>query len=119
MAHLAVYNDIDVALDVFPWNGHTSACEALWMGVPVLAVLGGSMISRQSASLLGAAGLEGWVADSPDGLANLAASRAADLEALAAQRAGMRARLQASPLMDARAFAARFEALLREIAPVR
>src|SRR5207248_5666968 len=59
---LVEYGDVDIALDPFPYNGGLTTCEALWMGVPVLALLGGSMISRQSASLLAAAGLADWVA---------------------------------------------------------
>ena len=54
---LAEYGDIDIALDPFPYNGGLTTCEALWMGVPVIAMAGGRMIARQSASLLTAAGL--------------------------------------------------------------
>ncbi len=61
---LAEYGDIDVALDTFPYNGGLTTCEALWMGVPVVALLGSSMISRQSAALVSAAGYPQWVATS-------------------------------------------------------
>ncbi len=116
---LAEYADVDISLDTFPYNGGLTTCEALWMGVPVLTVPGTTMIARQSAALLGAAGLAEWVADSVDELPRRAARHAGDIGGLADLRAGMRTRLQASPLMDARAFAARFERLLLGIAQRR
>jgi predicted O-linked N-acetylglucosamine transferase (SPINDLY family) len=63
MQHLRVYDDIDVTLDPFPWNGHTTACEALWMGVPVVALRGRTHAGRMSASVLTALGLRDLVAD--------------------------------------------------------
>jgi predicted O-linked N-acetylglucosamine transferase (SPINDLY family) len=113
---LAEYGDIDIALDTFPYNGGLTTCEALWMGVPVLALLGSSMISRQSASLLRAAGLEDWIAQSPDDYVRLAAERAGNGDALATLRRGMREQVGASPLMDAPAFAAKLARLLADIA---
>jgi predicted O-linked N-acetylglucosamine transferase (SPINDLY family) len=110
---LAEYGDIDIALDPFPYNGGLTTCEALWMGVPVLTLLGNSMVSRQSASLVRAAGLPEWVARDPAELLRLAAQAAADGPALAALRAGMRTRLRASPLLDAPRFAREFEAALQ------
>lgn len=115
-AMLAEYGDIDIALDTFPYNGGLTTCEALWMGVPVLAILGGSMISRQSASLLHAAGLAQWVARDRGDFVRRAVDVAADADGLATLRAGMRERLRGSPLLDGPRFARRFEAALREMA---
>lgn len=110
---LAQYGDADIALDPLPYNGGLTTCEALWMGVPVLTLAGDSMIARQGASLLAAAGLEAWIARSAEEFVRIAAERAADVQALATLRAAMRERLAASPLLDAPAFARKFgDALL-------
>ena len=55
--HLAAYNDVDIALDTFPYTGCTTTADALWMGVPVLTVAGESMVSRQAAAVLRGSGL--------------------------------------------------------------
>ena len=111
---LAQYADVDVALDPFPYNGGLTTCEALWMGVPVLALAGRDMISRQSASMLHAAGFGELVADGEDALVKLASRLASDRPGLATLRAGLRERLAASPLMDGPRFAAAFGAALRK-----
>ncbi|MBN1756819.1 MAG: hypothetical protein JW863_00790, partial [Chitinispirillaceae bacterium] len=64
--HLTVYNEIDIALDTLPWSGHTTSCESLIMGVPVLSLYGDRPAGRMVASVLTAAGLESWVARSPE-----------------------------------------------------
>ena len=112
---LAEYGDVDVALDSFPYNGGLTTCEALWMGVPVVAIEGEAMISRQSASLLKAAGLDDWVARDAADYAARAALLARDAKALGARRAGLRDRLAQSPLLDGARFAKRFEAALEAV----
>ena len=110
---LAEYADVDIALDPYPYNGGLTTCGALWMGVPVLAIEGDSMIGRQSAALLAAAGLGDWVVRDEAALLKSAIDRAGDVGALAALRDGMRARLGDSPLLKGQAFARKFgEALL-------
>jgi len=112
---LAEYGDVDIALDPFPYNGGLTTCEALWMGVPVLALLGGSMISRQSASLLAAGGLGDWVATSEEDLLRKAVKWSRDRDALRSLRADIRERLLSSPLLDAAGFSLRFGESLSEI----
>jgi predicted O-linked N-acetylglucosamine transferase (SPINDLY family) len=63
---IAAYRDVDVALDTFPYNGGVTTCDALSMGVPVIALEGDRMIARQSSALLRAAGRAEWVAATPD-----------------------------------------------------
>ena len=118
MAHLALYNRVHVALDTVPYNGTTTTCEALWMGVPVITTLGDRHAARVSASLLHAAGFPEWVASDAADFARIAARLASDRTALATLRTGMRDRLRASTLLDAPAYAARLHAALRSLQPI-
>ena len=109
-AHLATYARVDVALDTWPYCGTTTTCEALLMGVPVVSLAGDSHVHNVGRSILHALGLEQQLlAASPDDYVRLAVALAADLPALAAMRAGLRQRLEASPLCDGPAFAASFD----------
>ena len=112
-ALLAAYNDIDIALDPFPYGGGLTACEALWMGVPLVAMAGSSFAGRHAVSHLNNIGLGHWVAEDVEGYVARAVAAAHDLPALAELRAGMRARMKTSPLMDAPRFAANLTAALR------
>jgi predicted O-linked N-acetylglucosamine transferase (SPINDLY family) len=113
-AHLATYGEVDIALDCFPFNGATTSCEALYMGVPVVSLAGQTHPSRMGASILGACDLAELVAHDDEGYLATAAALAADLPRLAALRAGMRERLHASRLLDKLAFTRDFESLLDE-----
>jgi predicted O-linked N-acetylglucosamine transferase (SPINDLY family) len=104
-AYLRAHAQIDVLLDTFPYPGGTTTCEALWMGVPTIALAGSTMLSRQGESLLAAAGLRGWIARDGDDYVRIAVERTADLPALAQFRSGLRDRLTASALFDAKRFA--------------
>lgn len=110
--HLALYNEVDIALDTFPYNGATTSCEALWMGVPLVSRRGATHTSRMGASLLQAIGRTEWLADDDDAFVRIAVGLAADPDGLARWRAGARAHLQASSLFDAPSFARDFEAAL-------
>src|SRR5208283_2084439 len=74
--HLSTYNRIDIALDSMPYNGTTTTCEALWMGVPVVTAVGDRHASRVGASLLGAVGHPEWVARDRDDYVRVAADLA-------------------------------------------
>jgi protein O-GlcNAc transferase len=108
-AHLACYAQLDVALDPLPYNGTTTTCEALWMGRPVLTLVGDRHVSRVGASLLTAVGQTDCVAATEEEFIEKARTLVADRSALAARSARLREAMRASPLMDAagqgRAFA--------------
>ena len=99
--HLALYGKIDIALDSYPYNGATTTCEALWMGVPVLSLAGSTHVSRAGSSILRSARLDDWVVRSKQAFVAAAVARAADLPALAHLRAGLREHLRGTPLLDA------------------
>ncbi|MBN9317523.1 MAG: tetratricopeptide repeat protein [Devosia sp.] len=113
--HLPLYDRFDIGLDPFPYNGTTTTCESLLMGVPVVTLKGDRFISRVGASLMHTVGLDDWIAETVGDYVALAVKRAADLEQLAQVRTGLRTRLQASPLGDTRRFARNFEAALRQM----
>jgi len=112
-AHLAKYREIDIGLDVFPYNGTITTCEALWMGVPVVTLSGSARVSRAGASILRSAGLSEYVAGAPEQYVQIALKLAADIDGRRALRAGMRDRLRASPLLDAARFTRGLETAYR------
>jgi len=110
---LDAYNRVDIGLDPFPYPGGTTTVEALWMGVPVLTLAGRRLASRLGVSYLQNAGLPQWIARDQEEYLELAIRHAADLPALVALRAGLRARVLACPIYDAARFARHFEQALR------
>jgi len=113
--YLAFHNEVDVVLDTFPFNGHTTLCHALWMGVPVVSLAGDRFASRLGQSVLTNIELAGLVADTPARFTQIAGELAGDLSRLAELRSGLRRRMSESPLMDAKAFAIDFEDALRQV----
>jgi predicted O-linked N-acetylglucosamine transferase (SPINDLY family) len=108
------YDEVDIALDTFPYNGGTTTTEALWQGVPLLTFNGDRWASRTSRSLLLAAGLPEWVAtDASDFVSRgvILAQDANTTAMLAALRAGMRERLRASAACDSATLCRSLEAL--------
>lgn len=114
-SHLALYGRIDVALDTFPYNGTTTTCEALWMGVPVVTLKADRPAGRVGASLLTTVGLNHLIADGVDDYISKARELAGNLNQLSDLREGMRRHLAASPLCDAAGFATDIETVYRQI----
>jgi protein O-GlcNAc transferase len=111
--YLERLNQIDIALDTFPFNGITTTCDGLWVGVPCVSLAGQTSVSRAGKSILHACGLGELTADTPEHFVRIAADLANDLTRLRDLRLGMRRRLLASALMDHRGFAAKLEAAYR------
>jgi len=101
---LQFYNDIDVALDTFPYSGTTTVCEALLMGVPVISLQGDLHRSRVGASLLAVVGLSRFVAGTADEYVEKASHLAGDKEAMVALRSTLHDTFLTSPLCDGRGF---------------
>jgi predicted O-linked N-acetylglucosamine transferase (SPINDLY family) len=104
---------VDIALDNYPYNGVTTTCESLYVGVPVISLHGRSGVSRSGLSLLGSLGLGELVASTPEQYVGIAVSLGGDLARLEQLRASLRARFDQSSLRDEKRFAAKFEELLR------
>ena len=111
---MAEYGQIDIVLDPFPYSGGLTTCEALWMGVPTVMLPGEIFAARHSLSHMSNVGLTGWAADDAAGYVELAVAKATDVAALAVLRAGLRARVKASPLCDALRFGRNLGAALRQ-----
>lgn len=112
--YLQTYARIDVGLDPFPFNGMTTTCDALWMGVPVLCLPGDLPSSRAGLSLLRTVGLDAWVATDEADYRRKAAELTGNSSKLFQWRMNLRRRMQASPLMDKRCFARNVEAAYRQ-----
>ena len=99
------YQEIDIALDPFPFCGGTTTCDSLWMGVPVVSLAGATAVSRAGLSILSNVGLPELVARTPEQYVKIASDLARDLPRLAELRSTLRDRMLRSPLMDAPGFA--------------
>ena len=107
------YNQIDIALDTFPYAGGTTTCDALWMAVPVVTLSGKTAVSHGGASILSQVGLADLIAATPSRYASIAVALASDRSRLQQLRSTLRQRMLASPLMDAPRFARTVETAYR------
>lgn len=112
---MADYGDIDICLDPFPYNGSTTTCDALTMGVPVVTLAGVGLAARAGLMFLTACGMQDWVAHSDREYIRLASDAAQDVQRLAVLRPQLRARFLASSVCDAPRFARAFEDLCRTV----
>ena len=114
-SHLDLYNRADVALDTFPYNGTTTTCEALWMGVPVVSLSGQVHAARVGVSILTAVGLDDLVADNMQAYVDSAIALAGDGGRRQELRRSLRQRMRDSALTDAPQFTRGVEAAFREM----
>lgn len=113
--YYAWLNAVDIALDTTPYSGGTTTFDALWMGVPVLTAPGERPGSRSAASILTSAGMTDWIASGAEDYVSRAVDFAKNQEMLSKLRVTLRARLQASPLMDEAGFTRDLESLYRRM----
>jgi protein O-GlcNAc transferase len=107
------FEGVDIALDNYPYNGVTTTCESLYVGVPVVSLYGRNGVSRSGLSLLNALGLGELAASSPEEYVDIAVALASDLSRLEQLRTSLRDRFEQSSLRDEKQFTAQFEDLLR------
>jgi len=113
LAYLRTHSRIDITLDTFPVNGHTTSLDSLWMGVPVVTLVGRDVLGRAGLSQLMNMGLAELIARTSEDYVRIAGDLAADLPRLSELRATLRQRMQNSPLMDAPRFARGIETAYR------
>jgi predicted O-linked N-acetylglucosamine transferase (SPINDLY family) len=111
--YLKLYHDVDIALDPFPYNGVTTTCDALWMGVPVISLAGRMCVSRQGVRFLRNVGLDDLLAETPEDYVRIAADLAADAPRLATMHFGLRERMRRSPLLNSQRLTRDLEAAYR------
>ncbi len=112
--YFALHGRVDIALDTFPYPGGTTTCDALWMGVPTVSLAGEQPFMRAGVSILSNVGLAELAAFSEEEYLKKAAALAGDLRRLTELRRGLRDRMKASPLMDAKRFVAGLESCYRK-----
>jgi predicted O-linked N-acetylglucosamine transferase (SPINDLY family) len=111
--YLRLYHQIDIALDTFPYNGHTTSLDAMWMGVPLLTIAGSSPVARAGVSQLTNLGLTELIADSGEYFVRIGTQLAANRARLRSLRTSLRGRFEASPLRDVAQFTKDLEAIYR------
>jgi len=115
LEHLQMYGRVDIALDTYPYNGTTTTCEALWMGVPTVSLRGNSYVSRAGLSILNRVGLDFFVAQTPQGYVAKSTALANKRQALAKIRTAMHARLARTGFCHEKAFAYDVEEAYRKM----
>jgi len=113
--HFELYNQTDIALDTTPFNGCVTSLESLWMGVPIVSLVGEMVISRYGMALLQRVGLDYFATLSADEYVNKAVALARNAEALEKIRMSLRDRMMSSSLLDAVRFADELERGYREM----
>jgi predicted O-linked N-acetylglucosamine transferase (SPINDLY family) len=113
--YLELIARLDIALDPFPFNGHTTTCDCLWQGVPVITLSGQTYASRFGGSGLATLGMHDCITRSREEYIRATVALAADRQRLSAYRATLRDRMAASPLLDFHSFTRNLEAAYRRM----
>ncbi len=113
--YLRLHNTIDICLDTLPYNGITTTCDALWMGVPVVTLIGKTASGRAGLSILSTLGLPELIAKTEDEFVKIASELSRDRPRMNELRLTLRERMRQSPLMDAAGFARKMETAYRDM----
>ena len=113
--HLRTYHRIDIGLDTFPHTGGSTTCEALWMGVPVITLVGEPLVARMSLSILSTLGLNELIAQTQEEYVDICVKVATDVAYLQKLRTSMREKMQSSTLMDPGTFTRQLEEIYRKM----
>jgi protein O-GlcNAc transferase len=113
--YLDIHHQIDIALDPFPYGGGRTTCDALWMGVPVVSLVGATGVGRGGASILSNLGIPELLAKNAEEYVRIAANLTRDVERMNTLRLGLRERMRRSPLMDEPRFARSMESAYRQM----
>ncbi|TCK19385.1 putative O-linked N-acetylglucosamine transferase (SPINDLY family) [Thiogranum longum] len=113
--HMSTYNKVDIALDTFLYNGTTTTCQAIWMGVPVITLAGQAHAGRVGVSLLSQLGLDQFITHGAEQYRACATALARDTKTLGVLRAGLRERMATSHLCDGKQFARQIESAYRDM----
>lgn len=113
--HLAFYQEVDIALDTFPFTGSTTTFESLWMGTPVITIAGPVMVSRWSAAILSRLGRKDWISEDAEGFAARAAALAQDRGRLALEHNILRSDLAKSPICNGARLGRQLERVYRAV----
>ena len=114
-SHFVIYKAIDLLLDAFPFTGHTTVVEALWMGVPAITLAGNRFAGRMAASVLTRIGTPELIARTPEQYVSLAAEWAEQGDRIEQFRSNARDRMRASPLCKGREFTQGLEDAYRKM----
>jgi len=109
------FSRIDIALDPFPYSGETTALHTLWMGVPLVALEGPTLVQRLASRVLRISGLQEWVAADLERYVQIASELARDPARLQRLRGELRDRLRASALLDHRGVTRDLEAAYQDL----
>ena len=113
--YLRLYDSIDIGLDPLPYNGITTTCDALWMGVPVVTLAGQTAAGRAGISILSTVGLTELIARTQEQYVQIVTQLAGDPPRLAQLRSTLRERMTQSPMMDGPGFARKMESAYRQM----
>ena len=109
---LEVYNKVDISLDPFPFQGNTSSCESVWMGVPVIVLKGNRYLFHFGESINSNLNMENWIAKNEEEYVSKAVKFSSELQDLSKIRKSLRCQALDSPIFNAPRFASHFSKML-------